>query len=134
MPVSEEQPAPTGVPAAAPGTPDFVTPAEDGAVTAAAQAGKYAIGVDSDQYFTLPEAAPRMLSSAMKLITPGVAGLLKMAKEGTFPSGNYTGTAGYAPFHDLEKEVSAEIKAKMEEINAALLDGSLTTNVPPAKP
>jgi basic membrane protein A len=106
----------------------------NGAVTAAAQAGKYAIGVDSDQYFTLPEAAPRMLSSAMKLITPGVAGLLKMAKEGTFPSGNYTGTAGYAPFHDLDSEVSAEIKAKMEEINAALLDGSLLTNVPPVKP
>ncbi len=45
----------------------------NGAITAAAQAGKYAIGVDADQYLTLPEAAPRMLSSAMKLITPGVA-------------------------------------------------------------
>ena len=28
----------------------------NGAVTAAAQAGVYAIGVDTDQYFTLPEA------------------------------------------------------------------------------
>jgi len=106
----------------------------NGAVTAAAQAGKYAIGVDSDQYLTLPEAAPRMLSSAMKLITPGIAGLLTMVKEGTFPNGNYTGTAGYAPFHDLDGEVSAEVKARMEEINAALLNGSLTTNVPPVKP
>ncbi len=106
----------------------------NGAVTAAAQRGVYAIGVDTDQYYTLPEAAPRMLSSAMKLITPGVYELIKMAKEGNFPSGNYFGKAGYAPYHDLENEVPAEVKAKMEEINAGLLDGSIQTNVPPVKP
>ena len=106
----------------------------NGAITAAAQAGAYAIGVDTDQYLTLPEAAPRMLSSAMKLITPGVFELIQLSKDGNFPSGNYFGDAGFAPYHDLESEVSAEIKAKMEEINAGLLDGSITTNVPPVKP
>jgi basic membrane protein A and related proteins len=106
----------------------------NGAVTAAAQAGKFAIGVDTDQYLTLPEAAPRMLSSAMKLITPGVAGLLKAAKEGTFPGGNFTGLAGYAPYHDLDSQVPAEVKAKMEEIQTALQNGSLQTGVSPAKP
>jgi basic membrane protein A len=106
----------------------------NGAITAAAQAGAYAIGVDTDQYLTLPEAAPRMLSSAMKLITPGVAELIKMAKDGSFPSGNYVGDAGYAPFHDLESEVPAEVKTMMEEINTGLLDGSIKTNVPPVKP
>jgi basic membrane protein A len=44
----------------------------NGAIIAAADVGVYAIGVDTDQYLTVPEAAPRMLSSAMKLITPGV--------------------------------------------------------------
>jgi basic membrane protein A len=106
----------------------------NGAITAAAQAGAYAIGVDADQYLTLPEAAPRMLSSAMKLITPGVADLIAAAKDGSIPAGNFTGLAGYAPFHDLESEVPAEVKAAMEEINAGLLDGSITTNVPPVKP
>ncbi|HXF84932.1 MAG TPA: BMP family ABC transporter substrate-binding protein [Anaerolineales bacterium] len=106
----------------------------NGAITAAAQAGAYAIGVDTDQYYTLPEAAPRMLSSAMKLITPGVFDLIKLSKEGNFPSGNYFGKAGYAPFHDLENEVPADVKAMMEEINAGLLDGSIQTNVPPVKP
>ncbi|MFZ5909084.1 MAG: BMP family lipoprotein [Chloroflexota bacterium] len=106
----------------------------NGAVTAAAQRGVYAVGVDTDQYLTLPEAAPRMLSSAMKLITPGVFGLIKMAKEGSFPSGNYFGAAGYAPYHDLENEVPADVKAKMEEIAAGLIDGSIKTNVPPVKP
>jgi len=106
----------------------------NGAITAAAQAGAYAIGVDTDQYLTLPEAAPRMLSSAMKLITPGVADLIAAAKDGTIVPGNVTGLAGYAPFHDVESEVPAEVKAAMEEINAGLLDGSITTNVPPVKP
>jgi basic membrane protein A len=106
----------------------------NGAVAAAAQRGVYAIGVDTDQYYVLPEAAPRMLSSAMKLITPGVYDLIVLAKEGNLPSGNYYGAAGYAPFHDLENEVPAEVKAKMEEIAAGLLDGSITTDVPPVKP
>lgn len=106
----------------------------NGAITAAAQAGAYAIGVDTDQYLTLPEAAPRMLSSAMKLIVPGVFDLIKLSQEGNFPSGNYFGNAGYAPYHDLEGEVPADVKATMEQINAGLLDGSITTNVPPVKP
>ncbi|RJP49166.1 MAG: BMP family ABC transporter substrate-binding protein [Anaerolineaceae bacterium] len=106
----------------------------NGAITAAAQAGAYAIGVDTDQYLTLPEAAPRMLSSAMKLITPGVADLIAATKDGSIQDGNVFGDAGYAPFHDLDGEVPAEVKAKMEEINAGLLDGSITTDVPPVKP
>lgn len=106
----------------------------NGAITAAAQAGKYAIGVDADQYLTLPEAAPRMLSSAMKLITPGVAGLVAAAKDGSIAAGNFTGLGGYAPYHDVDGDVSADIKAAMEAINAGLLDGSITTGVSPAKP
>ncbi|MCI0553554.1 MAG: BMP family ABC transporter substrate-binding protein, partial [Anaerolineae bacterium] len=106
----------------------------NGAITAAAQAGAYAIGVDADQYLTLPEAAPRMLSSAMKLITPGVFEQLKAVKDGAFVNGNVTGDAGYAPYHDLDGEVPAEVKTMMEELSAALLDGSVTTDVPPVKP
>ncbi len=104
------------------------------AIKVAAQAGAYVIGVDSDQYFTLPEAAPRMLTSAMKLITPGVFDLIKLSKEGAFPSGNYFGSVSYAPFHDLENEVPADVKAEMEQINAGLQDGSIETHVSSRKP
>ena len=104
------------------------------AVVAAAQAGAYAIGVDTDQYLTLPEAAPRMLSSAMKLITPGVFDLVKLANEGKFPAGNYVGHAGFAPYHDVDSEVPADVKAEMDKIYAGLLDGSIVTNVSPEKP
>lgn len=107
----------------------------NGAVTGAAARGVYVIGVDTDQYYALPEAASRMLSSAVKLITPGVYDLVKAAVEGNFPGGDdFVGDAGFAPYHDLENDVPAEVKAKMEEIFNALLDGSLTTGVPPAKP
>ena len=104
------------------------------AITAAAQAGAYAIGVDTDQFFTLPEAAPRMLSSALKLITPGVYELIKLARNGNFPAGNYMGNAGYAPYHDVDNEVPPEVKAEMEKIDAGLLDGTILTNVPSRKP
>ena len=106
----------------------------NGAITAAAQADAFVIGVDSDQYLTLPAAAPRMLSSALKLITPGVFQLIKLSRDGSFPSGNYSGDVGYAPFHDLENEVPADVKAIMEEIHTGLLDGSITTDVTPVKP
>jgi len=103
----------------------------NGAITAAAQDGADVIGVETDQYLTLPEAAPRMLSSAMKLIAPGVFELIKLSRDGQFPSGNYFGEVGYAPFHDLENDVPVAVKTMMEQINAGLLDGSIKTNVAP---
>jgi basic membrane protein A and related proteins len=106
----------------------------DGALIAAVDVGVYAIGVDTDQYLTLPEAAPRMLSSAMKLITPGVFELIKLSRDGDFPGGNYLGDVTYAPYHDLEHEVPAAVKMTMEQISAGLRDSSIETHVPPVKP
>jgi basic membrane protein A and related proteins len=106
----------------------------NGALAGAAEKDVFCIGVDTDQYFTVPEAQSCLVSSAMKLLTPGTFNLIKMAKEGTFPSGNITGEAGYAPYHDQESNVPAEVQSKMKEIDAMLKDGSLKTNVAPAKP
>jgi basic membrane protein A len=106
----------------------------EAAMLAAAQSGFYAIGVDTDQYWTLPEAAPRMLSSAVKLITPGIFELLRAARENNVPSGNYYGHVSYAPYHDLEHEVPEEVKAAMQQINADLRGGAIETNVPLEKP
>ena len=107
----------------------------NGALQGCAERGMMAIGVDTDQYYSLPEAQKVLLTSAMKLLTPGTFGLTKMAKEGSFPAGgNYVGAAGLAPYHEFEDKVPAETKAKVEEIDKALKDGSLQTNVTPAKP
>lgn len=106
----------------------------NGALAGAAEKGVYAIGVDADQYYTVPEAQKVLLSSAVKLITPSVFDLIKLAKDGQFPSGNYFGAAGFAPYHDVESKVPADVKAKMLEIEKGLNDGSIKTNVAPAKP
>jgi basic membrane protein A len=108
----------------------------NGAVEEGAKRGIYVIGVDVDQYYALPNAAPKMLSSAMKQITPGVHDLIKLiVSGGSYPAGDdYLGPAGFAPYHDLDSVVPADVKTLMNQIAAALLDGSLLTNVPPAKP
>jgi basic membrane protein A len=107
----------------------------NGALQGAAEKGVLAIGVDTDQYATLPECQEVMLTSAMKLITPGTFDLAKMAKEGNFPAGgNYMGLAGLAPYHDCAAIVPDEVDAKVQEIDAAFQGGTLETGVPPAKP
>ena len=107
----------------------------NGALMGCAEKGVMAIGVDTDQYYTVPEAQSVLLTSAMKLLTPGTFDLLKMAKEGNFPAGgNYVGAAGLAPYHDLADSVPADVDAKIQEIDAALKDGSLQTGVSPVKP
>lgn len=106
----------------------------NGALLACAEAKVMAIGVDTDQYLTVPEAKSALLSSSMKLIVPGVFDLIKAAKDGKFPGGNYTGKVGLAPFHDFDSKVPADVKAKLDAVKKGLEDGSIKTNVPPTKP
>lgn len=100
-------------------------------IETAANEGKWCIGVDSDQWETVPEAHACLVSSAMKLITPGVVDLATMSAEGSFPSGNFFGAVGLAPFHDFEDQVPQEVKDKLAEIDAALQDGSMSTGYTP---
>ncbi len=96
-------------------------------IETAGTAGLYCIGVDSDQWETVPEAHACLISSAMKLITPAVFDLLTMADEGTFPSGNYFGAAGLAPFHDFDSVIPQDVKDLIDDTSAGLADGSITT-------
>lgn len=100
-------------------------------IETAANQGVYCIGVDTDQWETVPEAHPCLISSAMKLITPGVFDLITKAKEGNFPSGNYVGEVGLAPFHDFDAQIPAEVKAKIAEIDKGLRDGTISTGYNP---
>lgn len=96
-------------------------------IEVAGNAGKYCIGVDSDQWGTVPEAHACLISSAMKLITPGVFDLIKLSNDGAFPGGNFLGATGLAPFHDFDASVPQDIKDKLNQIDAGLKDGSITT-------
>ena len=89
--------------------------------------GLWCIGVDTDQWETVPEAHPCLISSAMKLITPGVVDLATASANGEFPGGNFFGAVGLAQFHDHEAAVPQEVKDLLDTTSAGLIDGSITT-------
>jgi basic membrane protein A len=99
------------------------------AKTAGAGDKLFCIGVDQDQYNTLPAARPCLVTSAEKLITKGVSDLLKQAKDGSIKAGNFDGDTGISDFHDLASKVPADVQTKVKDIVAKLTDGSLQTGV-----
>lgn len=100
-------------------------------IEVAGHEGLYCIGVDSDQWGTVPEAHPCLVTSAMKLITPGVVELITAAQEGNFPSGNYVGEVGLAPFHDFEDQIPEDVKTQLADIEAGLASGEIQTGYNP---
>lgn len=106
----------------------------NGAIFAAQEKGIAAIGVDADQYLTIGDQYKgALVSSAMKLLTPGVFDLVKSVQDGTFKGGNNTGPTGLAPFHDWESKVPADVQTKLQDVDKGLKDGSIKTCVSPAK-
>jgi basic membrane protein A len=99
----------------------------------AKHASVYCIGVDIDQWAAYPQAHSCLVSSAVKLITPGVFELIKLAQEGKFPAGNYVGASGLAPYHDFEGSVSKTVKDEISRITADLQAGSISNGLFPDK-
>ena len=89
----------------------------------------FCIGVDTDQYFTVPQAQKCLLTSAEKKLKQGTADLVIAAKDGAFPGGNFFGNTGLAPYHDTESVVPDDVKAQVDEVIAGLADGSIETGV-----
>jgi basic membrane protein A len=87
--------------------------------------GVFCIGVDADQWGTVPEARPCLVSSALKRIDQGVYDLIKAARFGTFPSGNFYGTVGLAPFHNFEPRISQEIRDTLRQVESDLLNNAI---------
>ena len=107
----------------------------NGALEAACQADNVlAIGVDTDQFETLPSVQKCIVSSATKNIVEAVsASLLRIAQD-KFTPGFHTDNAatngiGLAPFHDMDSAVPADVKALLDTTYAGLADGSIKTNV-----
>ncbi len=101
----------------------------NGALLAAADKGGsvLGIGVDTDQYLSLPEASSVLVSSAMKLIVPGVFRIIKSVQDGSFKGGNVKGDVGLAPYHDLDSKVPADVKTKMSQLSADVASGKTPT-------
>ncbi len=100
-------------------------------IEAASTEGVYCIGVDTDQWETVPEAHSCLISSAMKLITPAVVDVINQVVNGTITPGLYFGGAGLAPFHDFEDQIPQEVKDRLSEIDASLAAGEISTGYTP---
>jgi basic membrane protein A len=102
----------------------------NGTIKAMLAAGKWAIGVDTDQFLSIPEGAPAIITSAEKVIDVAILDLIKKNSGGDLGGENYIGTLAndgvkLSPFHDFEPNVSAETKAEIETLSAAIADGSV---------
>jgi basic membrane protein A and related proteins len=106
-------------------------PTGDGAVLTATQSGVWAIGVDTDQYYTLfdngtVEGANYLLSSAMKRVDNAVYMTISDVVAGNFTSGPVTydletDGVGLAPFHETDAAVPLETKTWLNWISQAII-------------
>ena len=91
---------------------------------------KFCIGVDTDQWDTVPAAQPCLITSAMKLITEGVTVIVRQgqgrrlhraARPSARPASRRTTTSSTV--------VPADVKAKVDEVVKQMEAGTLKTGV-----
>lgn len=96
------------------------------------------IGVDSDQYLTLPTPGDTVITSAMKKVDVAVFETVKAVKDGTFKSGNTVfGLAedgvDLAPWHEFESKVPQTLKDAIDKAKADIKGGTVTVPEDPTK-
>jgi basic membrane protein A len=97
----------------------------NGALIAACNEGVKVVGVDVDQFITLPEVQDCIMSSATKGLVEDVARLVIAATDGTFPGGEVFGPAVLAPFHNFEDVIPQEVKDQLADISAKIDSGEI---------
>ena len=105
----------------------------NGGLTAAKEAGKWGVGVDVDQYMTLPNEKDILITSCMKRLDNAVYAVVNSLVDGKFAGGtNYVATAsnegvGLAPYHDFEGQIPAELDKEVKAIQKGIADGTIDT-------
>ena len=108
----------------------------NGGIAAAKERGKWGVGVDVDQYYTLPNEKDILISSTMKRMDNAVYGVVEAMTKDQFGGGGvYVGTlanggVGMAPFHDYEDQIPDNIKQDLEDIQQGIIDGTIDTGWP----
>jgi basic membrane protein A len=110
----------------------------NGTYQAMLDAGKYSVGVDLDQCISLPEYCGTLLTSAQKNIGAAVITAVVNNYSGIKGGSNYIGTLenGGVQIATLDRTetawtatfgtlVTAELKAEVEALKAAIIDGSV---------
>ncbi len=122
------------------------------------------IAAGADYALQWPQARPYLLTSVLPLVEPGLLPLVRAAARAqagvapcapafstssfftlagrntrcslgsAFPSGNFLGAVGYAPFYEQATKIPLEAQYALEEVRRALTEGRLATGVPPVQP
>ena len=87
----------------------------------------FCIGVDIDQWLTIPEAHPCLITSAVKQVQAGVYGLIRQYVDGTIEGGNFLGSVGLADFHDFDEMVDDDLRELLEQIDFGLRSQAVLT-------
>lgn len=112
--------------------------AANGALLAAHENNLMAIGVDADQYYTYPEVKDALISSAQKNVDVAIYNYLRTVADDSVTAGISVGTlqnggVGLAPFHDWDSRIPADLKARLQQASAGIIDGSVTLDLPRVK-
>ena len=102
-----------------------------GTIQACQERGALFIGVDADQYLTVPGSGDVMLTSMMKRVDNAVFMTIESAANGEFAGGENQvfglaeGGVELAPFHDFDTKVPAAIKDAVEKATADIIAGTV---------
>ena len=108
----------------------------NGAIAAAKEYGKWAIGVDTDQYYTLGDQQDVLLTSCLKRMDRAVHQVVTAALDNQFWGGTrYIGNlanhgVGLAPFHDYAEQIPDRLQKEIVDIQRRILEGDISTGWP----
>jgi basic membrane protein A len=105
-----------------------------GAAAAVQAAGNaMLIGVDTDWFVSASEYQDIELTSVQKNMDVAVMNAIKAVIDGTFAGGFYVGTlandgVGISEFHNFDSQVPNDLKTKLDELKAGIIDGSVSVD------
>ena len=106
-----------------------------GAADAAREAGGVLmVGVDFDQFFEAPQFADLWLTSVRKRYDIAVRNVVRLVVQGTFKGGTTfvadvgNGSVDLAPFHDLDDQVPADLKTRLQELRVGIAKGTISVD------
>ena len=100
------------------------------------EAGKWAIGVDVDQFYSVPEVGQSLITSCVKELTVVTYGILDDFFYGKFAGGTTLHASlsnngvGLAPFHDFNASIPDSVKNAVSLIRAVIINGTIKTGWP----
>jgi len=103
----------------------------NGTIETMHNAGKWAIGVDTDQYLSIgPPTNGALLTSSQKAIDVSVLDFFKSSSQGNLGGKDYSGTLAndgvlLSPFHEYDSQISQATKDEIAALKDALVSGSV---------